>query len=221
MNGRQAIVAVLAGGRGARLGGRKALAQLAGRALVTYPLRSAREAGLEAIVVAKPSSQLPSLAGRVRHEPELPAHPLCGVVRALEYGQDRGAVAVVLVACDMPFVTPALLRWIAAMHGAAIVALQRRPQPALSRVPVGRLTQLRDALDAERSFSAAIAELQPRVLDERELSAFGSPEELCFNVNRAHDLRRAELLLARRSREPRGGVAGLRRGEIRAGGDPA
>ena len=82
MNERAAIVAVLAGGRGSRLGGDKAMAVLGGQALISYPLAAARQAGLEeAIVVAKRSSRLPSLAGRVRYEPELPEHPLCGIVR--------------------------------------------------------------------------------------------------------------------------------------------
>jgi molybdopterin-guanine dinucleotide biosynthesis protein A len=142
-------------------------------------------------------------------------------VRALEYARERGAGAAVLVACDMPFLTPALLRRLAGIGGAATVYLQGRPQPALSRVPADRLPALRQALYEERSLTAAIADLQPRVLDEAELSAFGLPEELCFNVNRAEDLARAELLLARRAREPRGGIAGLGGRQLRASGYPA
>jgi molybdenum cofactor guanylyltransferase len=221
MNARPAIVAVLAGGRGSRLGGGKPTAILGGRALITYPLRAAREAGLEAVVIAKPSSKLPSLAGRVRHEPELPVHPLCGAVRALEYAQERGARAAVLVACDMPFLTPALLQWLARMRGTAIVELDGRAQPTLSRVPADRLAHVREALYAERSLTATVTALQPRVLDETELSPFGPPEELCFNVNRTEDLTRAELLLARRTREPPGELAGFPGREVRAGGDPA
>jgi molybdopterin-guanine dinucleotide biosynthesis protein A len=221
MNAQRAIVAVLAGGRGARLGGGKAVAVLGGQTLISYPLRAAREAGLETVVVAKRSSRLPSLAGRVRYEPELPEHPLCGVVRALEYAHDRGAPAVVLLACDMPFVTPGLLGRLAGVQGAAIVELRGRAQPALSRVPARQLPLVREALYAGRSFTEAIAGLEPRVLDEAELSAFGSPEELCFNVNHAEDLQRAELLLAVRLRESRGELAGLSGRQPRAGGDPA
>jgi molybdopterin-guanine dinucleotide biosynthesis protein A len=221
MNAKRAIVAVLAGGRGSRLGGRKAMAVLAGEALITYPLRAAREAGLEAVVVAKPSSGLPSLAGRVCHEPELPAHPLCGAVRALEYARDRGAGSVVLVACDMPLLTPAVLRWLAEIRGAAVIELDGRLQPALSRVPVRELSLFREALSAELSLTTAIASLEPRRLGDRELGAFGPPQELVFNVNRVEDLRYAELLLARRSGEPRGDLASLSGREGRAGGDPA
>jgi molybdopterin-guanine dinucleotide biosynthesis protein A len=200
MDERWAIVAVLAGGKGSRLGGGKARAELAGRALVTYPLAAAREAGLEAVVVAKRSSRLPSLAGRVRYDPELPEHPLSGVVRGLEYARERGAGAAVLIACDMPLVTPELLRWLAGLPGAAIVQLQGRPQPALARLRASQLPRLREALLAEQSLTAAIMALEPRIVDEEDLRAFGTPEELCLNVNRPEDLERAALLLARHVR---------------------
>jgi len=49
---------VLAGGRGSRLGGAKPTAVLAGRPLISYPLAALAEAGLEAVVVAKPDTDL-------------------------------------------------------------------------------------------------------------------------------------------------------------------
>ncbi len=221
MNERGAIVAVLAGGRGSRLGGDKAGAVLGGQALITYPLAAAREAGLEAIVVAKRSSRLPSLAGRVRYEPEVPAHPLCGVVRGLEYARERGAGAAVLLACDMPLVTPGLLRWLAELPGAAMVQLQGRPQPALARVRSSQLGDLQEALLAEQSLTAAIVALGPRIVDERDLQAFGAPQELCFNVNRPEDLERAALLLAGRVRQAGGEGLRFAGAEVGPGGDPA
>jgi molybdopterin-guanine dinucleotide biosynthesis protein A len=200
MNQRRAIVAVLAGGRGSRLGGDKARAVLGGRALITYPLAAAREARLEAVVVAKRSSRLPSLAGRLRYEPELPEHPLCGVVRALEYAEERGAGGAVLLACDMPLVSAGLLRWMAELPGAAMISLGGRAQPALARVDCSHLSRLRAALLSQQSMTSAIVALQPRIVDERDLQRFGRPEELCFNVNRPEDLQRAGLLLAGRVR---------------------
>jgi len=66
------IVAVLAGGRGLRIGGAKPTRPLAGRPLISYPLSSARAAGLEAVVVAKPDTALPQLQERVIGEPDEP-----------------------------------------------------------------------------------------------------------------------------------------------------
>jgi len=89
---------VLAGGRGRRLGGAKPTAELGGRPLIAWPLAAAREAGLEAVVVAKAATPLPSdLDVPVWTEPDEPVHPLAGLVHALERADGR---AVVAVACD-------------------------------------------------------------------------------------------------------------------------
>ena len=65
------IVAVLAGGRGRRMGASKATVALAGEPLISRPLAAARAAGLEAVVVAKPDTALPELVRSVntREEP--------------------------------------------------------------------------------------------------------------------------------------------------------
>jgi molybdopterin-guanine dinucleotide biosynthesis protein A len=191
-----AIAAVLAGGRGERLGGAKAMTPLGGRPLICHPLAAARGAGLEALVVAKPSTRLPALAELVLHEPERPRHPLCGVLTALEHAAARSpAPAVLLLACDMPFLTSPLLGWLASLEGAAMAEVDGRAQPLLSRCEPGHLPVLRRALEERRSLSAAIEVLAPRIVRERELAHFGSPERLCFNVNDAEDLRRAEQWL--------------------------
>ena len=70
--------------------------------------------------------------------------------------------------------------------------LDERPQPLLARCPPARLPALRQALDERRSLTGAIEALGPRLLREPELARFGRPERLCFNVNDAEDLRRAE-----------------------------
>jgi molybdopterin-guanine dinucleotide biosynthesis protein A len=190
---RRAIVAVLAGGRAQRLGGDKALAVLGGEPLIERPLAAAREAALEAIVIAKRGTRLPSLSERVLHEPERPRHPLCGVIVALELAAARSpAPAVITLACDMPFLTGPLLGWLASLDGAAMTQVGGRPQPLLARCLPEHLPSLRHALAEQRSLRAAIGALSPRIVDERELSRFGDPERLCFNVNDAEDLRLAE-----------------------------
>jgi molybdopterin-guanine dinucleotide biosynthesis protein A len=192
----RAIAAVMAGGRGARLGGSKALSALGGRPLICYPLAAAREAGLETIVLAKRSTPLPPLDEHVLYEPEHPRHPLCGVITALELAATRApSPAVLLLACDMPFLTSPLLAWLASLQGAAMAEVGGRLQPLLARCLPEHLTVLEAALTAQLSLRAAIAALAPAIVSEPELSRFGSPERLCFNVNDADDLRRAEAWL--------------------------
>ena len=67
-----ALVAVLAGGRGRRMGGPKALARARRRPLIARPLAAAAAAGLEAVVVAKAGTPLPPLGVPVWHEPDEP-----------------------------------------------------------------------------------------------------------------------------------------------------
>ena len=192
----RAIVAVLAGGRGERLGGNKAMALLGGRPLIEHPLEAARGAGLEAIVVAKRSTPLPQLPERVHHEPESPRHPLCGVIAALELAAERSpAPAVLLLACDMPLLTSPLLDWLAGLDGVAMAEVDGRPQPLLTRCSSEQLPVLRAALDEQRPLRDAMAALAPRIVDERELSRFGDPERLCFNINSPKDLQVAQTWL--------------------------
>ncbi len=191
-----AIVAVLAGGRARRLGGTKASRLLAGRALISYPLAAARAAGLESVVIAKRDSALPAIEEQVLYEAERPRHPLCGVLTALEHASARNAAAIVLVACDMPFLTAALLGWLAQLNGAAIAEIDGRYQPLLGRVLAEQRPTLERALAANSSLTAAMQALAPRVVRSGELSRFGAPARLCFNVNDAAELQRAEEWLA-------------------------
>jgi molybdenum cofactor guanylyltransferase len=171
----RALVAVLAGGRGRRMGGAKALAELDGAPLIARPLAAAAAAGLEAVVVAKAHTPLPALAVPVWREADEPVHPLLGVVAALERAQRR----VVVVGCDMPFVTPDLLRRLAAGPESAVRAGERlAPLPAA--YDPADLPALRAALAREASLTATLAALEPATIDvaEREVASVNTPHEL-------------------------------------------
>jgi molybdopterin-guanine dinucleotide biosynthesis protein A len=182
------VVAVLAGGRGERLGGNKPTAQLGGRPLIAYPLDAARDAGLEAIVIAKPETLLPPLKERIVYDQEGLHHPLAGVLAAL-----RESATVIALACDMPFVPGALLRWIGEQPAASVVARPGnflQPFPALYRRCHGR--SLQSSMLAQRSMQASIQRLRPQIIDDRGLSAFGTYLRLFFSVNTTADLQTAE-----------------------------
>jgi molybdenum cofactor guanylyltransferase len=197
--------AVLAGGRGSRLGGAKASVELAGRPLICYPLAAIAAAGLEAVVVTKPGeAQLPpgGMVGSgttkepgdsvsLLEEPLEPRHPLCGLVAALRLGRP-----LVAVACDLPFVAPRLIELLAAAPEPLVVpVLGGRPQPLLARYDPSLLPRLETALEREEPLARTVAALAPRLLAEGELARFGEPRRLLFNINDREDLRRAEALL--------------------------
>jgi molybdopterin-guanine dinucleotide biosynthesis protein A len=195
-----AIVAVLAGGRGERIGGAKPTRELAGRPLIDYPLAAARAAGLEAVVVAKRDTELPSaLAEPLLVEPDEPRHPLCGALAALDHAaQASPETAVVLVGCDMPFLTGALLGWLAAaLDPAILLEAEGRVQPLPARCSAAHTPLLREGLAAQAPLRETFQSLSPAIVDERVLAYFGDPRRLCFSVNRAEDLDTAERWLVR------------------------
>jgi molybdopterin-guanine dinucleotide biosynthesis protein A len=195
---------VLAGGRSRRLGGAKASALLAGRPLLSYPLRALRDAVGEAVVVAKPSTVLPALDPDVAvwREPASPSHPLVGIVEAL---RRAGGRAVLVCAGDMPFVSAALLTRLAAIDAGSAPAVVAgsagapsgnagsggRLQPLLARYEPAALGLLApaaaQAVAPAREVVAALAPVVVPVEDPRAL----------FNVNTPDDLREAETLLVR------------------------
>jgi molybdopterin-guanine dinucleotide biosynthesis protein A len=194
-----AFVAVLAGGRGERIGGAKPARMLAGRPLIDYPLAAARAARLQALVVAKRDTELPSgLAEQLLVEPDEPRHPLCGALAALEHAAGASPeAAVVLVGCDMPFLTGALLGWLAAaLEPAILLEAEGRAQPLPARCSTAHLPLLREGLAAQAPLRETFQSLEPTLVGERELAYFGDPRRLCFSVNRAEDLATAERWLS-------------------------
>jgi molybdopterin-guanine dinucleotide biosynthesis protein A len=188
------LIAVLAGGRGERVGGAKASLQLGRRPLIDYPVSAGLEAGADVIVVAKPNTALPPTEAAVLREPEEPSHPLCGIVAALREADGR---AVIAVGCDLPFVTAELLGWLAALpEPLAVPELGGRLDPLLARYGPGLLAPLERALDARRPLQEAVRELGPRLIGEEELGRFGEPGRLLFNLNTPEDLARAEAMIA-------------------------
>src|SRR2546421_10894277 len=101
----QPIGVVLAGGLGRRIGGAKAVVELAGRALVSYPVQALQGALSEVRVVIKPGMAVPAMADvQTWTEPAQPQHPLTGIVHALRMAAPH---SVLICAADMPFVAPA------------------------------------------------------------------------------------------------------------------
>lgn len=194
---RQPIGVVLAGGRGRRIGGDKAVVSLAGRPLLSYPVDAMLGVLDHVVVVAKPSTVLPPLGQvAVWDEPEQPSHPLVGIAEALRRA-DGGWVLV--CAGDMPFVPVALLASLASMAAdddanavSAVMAASASGalQPLLGCYGPACLEPLaaaaREAVAPARAVVEALGPIVVPVTDPRAL----------FNVNSAEDLLEAEALLA-------------------------
>jgi molybdenum cofactor guanylyltransferase len=195
---RPPIGVILAGGQGRRIGGSKAVVQLAGQPLISYPLDAVRTALGEVAVVAKADTQLPSLPGvTVWVEPDAPRHPVVGIVQALALAEGR---PVVVCAGDLPFVTPELIYRLATADlgksPAVVACCGTDVQPLLGCYAPRAIDPLRLGLPAEPPVRELVASLNPRMLE------VGDPE-LLFNINSPEDLLHAAGILDGRARAGR------------------
>lgn len=136
MSGRRLIGAVLAGGRGRRLGGRtKALLELDGVPLLARALAALRDglpAGAGLVVSVADAAQRARLVATVSVPATFvldavpDAGPLAGILACLEHGAAAGATDVVVLAADMPRVSARLVTWLAATEPGAVALVPRR-----------------------------------------------------------------------------------------------
>jgi molybdopterin-guanine dinucleotide biosynthesis protein A len=188
------IGAILAGGVGRRIGGSKAVVELCGKPLISYPLEAVRKGLGELVIVAKPDTELPSLRGvAVWIEPATPRHPLVGILHALGLAGGR---PVLVCAGDLPFVTAGVVAEL--VHAdpgdapAVIAVCQGAVQPLLGCYQpsaIGPLTYA--ARTGDVPLREAVAAIGPRWLEL-------SDPELLFNVNTPDDLLQASAMLDRR-----------------------
>jgi molybdopterin-guanine dinucleotide biosynthesis protein A len=201
---REPIGVILAGGLGRRIGGAKAVVELAGHPLISYPLAALRGALRDVAIVAKPDTQLPSLPGvTVWIEPATPRHPLVGLTEALGLAGGR---PVIVCAADLPFVTAELVKALAATDPAgapAVLAASRGEiQPLLGCYQPGAADLLGRADAGERRpMLEILAAIRPRVLEVED-------PDVLFNVNAPEDLLRAAAMLDARRLHPAPGRRG-------------
>lgn len=186
--------ALLAGGRGRRIGGDKAVVRLAGRPLLHYPLAVLELVLEDVVVVVKRDTVLPSIPETVEIwvEPDEPRHPLAGIAHALRISGGRPVLAC---AADMPLVTPRVLReLLLADPGEAPAVVPR----AAGRIEPMCALYLPPALRALTEFPAGaratdvVEGLNPAIVDVGDETAF-------FNVNAPEDVLLAHTLIAART----------------------
>ncbi len=191
------VGAILAGGRGLRIGGEKAIVELQGKPLICYPVEAVQQVLTRVAIMAKTGTRLPRLPGvAVWIEPESPRHPLTGIAQALALAGGR---PVLICAGDLPFVTPELIRRLvkadAGRAPAVVACAQERMQPLLGCYQPRALDLLADAArDGTGRVTDAVAALEPVLLEVDD------PDEL-FDVDSPDDLLLASAMLDRRRAE--------------------
>jgi molybdenum cofactor guanylyltransferase len=112
------VGAILAGGRGTRIGGNKATILLGSVSLAAHAVNALK--GCNAIAIVGDECAAAQLGVASLHDPKgAPDGPLSGVWAALEWAKVLGATYLVTLPCDMPFLPDDVaLRLVAAAQDA-------------------------------------------------------------------------------------------------------
>jgi len=180
---------ILAGGRSSRMGVDKASLLLDGVTMLQRSVNRLAGAVDELVLVGAPGRPLPDVVTdrpvRLVEDPIEGKGPLVGIVAGLE--ACRGSVALV-VAVDMPFVEPALLRALVTRldedHRWVVPVAEERPQPLCSVLAVSALPVLRAHLAAgDRAPMAAASDLGAYQMPPEEWRAFDPEGRSFINAN--------------------------------------
>jgi molybdenum cofactor guanylyltransferase len=196
--------AVIAGGRSVRYGEPKALARVGGRRIVDRVIDALYEVVDDIVLIANDPAitrvvALPSVPDAVAD-----IGALGGILTALRWAKARNDATILAVACDMPFLSPALLR--------LLVARQEEPDNPDAVLPESggpRGIEPLCALYATTclpAVEAAVARGDRRMIgfhDDIRLAIvpatavrrFGDPARLFLNVNTPGDRDEAERLV--------------------------
>jgi len=174
---------VLAGGRGRRMGGDKALVELDGMALLHYPLRALAAVTQTQAVVAKATTRLPPLPSGVATwaEPDEPCHPLTGILHALRTARRR---PVLCCAVDLPLLDPVTLRRLLGAddgrHACVVPRVVGRLEPlcAVWHPRALRRLEALPALTPMRELVAALDPLEVAFDDPRAFRNVNAPDDL-------------------------------------------
>jgi molybdopterin-guanine dinucleotide biosynthesis protein A len=190
---------VLAGGLGRRMGhANKGLLTVGGEAVLDRILARLSETCGQVLLVA--NDPLPYAGRNVRVVPDaLPGHGALGGLHAALLNAPTEAVFV--CGCDMPFISPALIRALAGMLGDRDAAVPRDGyglQP-LHAVYARRIAPLIPPalLRGDLKMGRFIGSLDALILPPEETTGFAAEADIFFNVNTPDDLEQARLAAAR------------------------
>ena len=202
------IGAVLAGGLGRRIGGNKPSLPVGDQTLVRHSVDALRRANLDVVLVLRPGQPVPltsHTAAIVRDQVES-AGPLGGLHALLTWLPTQWAL---VIACDQPFLSPALLQALLAKAPLDVDVDVVCGQPANALEPFPGLYR-RSCLPAieemlargARSLQDFLAVARTEALPSERVRRW-DPELLSYlNVNTPEDLAGARAIAARLSASP-------------------
>lgn len=196
---RQISAAILAGGRARRFGGAdKASLVVGGAPIIERQLAALATVADDVRIVSNDPARYAALGVRVIPDQIAGAGPLGGVHAALV---DAAHDGVIVLACDLPFVTAPLLEALSIEFGTGDEIDAVVPRSARGLEPLCALYAARCADTVRRRIEAGNLEMRGLLTELRfkELRSEGAPafddESVFLNVNTPHDYERARAKL--------------------------
>jgi molybdopterin-guanine dinucleotide biosynthesis protein A len=203
---RRPFGAILGGGASRRFGSPKALAPLGGLPVAEHVRRVIESVGLPAVLIANQPDLFAEMRLRTRGDVVADAGPLAGIHATLTWARDEGRPGALCIACDMPFVSRALLARLLSVgvRSAASAVIpestgRRGTEPLCAFYAAAALDPVERMLrDGERRASEVVSRMDVELIPLHEVRSFGDPEVMFLNVNTPDDLRRAEQVVRER-----------------------
>lgn len=178
------------------MGHDKALLQLAGKPLIEHVLERVEGLGDELLITTNRPEEYAFLGKRMVQDRLPGAGALHGLLTALEAANGE---RVLLVGCDMPFVSRALLRHLLAIETEAEVVIPRyggRFQPLQAIYATSCTEPVREALKggAKRMISF-FPRVQTWIVEQETVDQFDPDRLSFFNANTPEELAEAERRL--------------------------
>jgi molybdopterin-guanine dinucleotide biosynthesis protein A len=190
---------VLAGGKGLRLGSDKALETVDNQSLLQRVVTQLSSFSSEIIIVTAKGKSLPQFFGNPRFRIVADAYPGRGALVGLATGLAASRARYNLtVACDMPFLNQALLRYmlgLAAGFDLVVPRLGDLVEPLHAVYAKSCLAPIEWALEQRNSRIGAFFErVKVRYVEADEVDRFDPRHLSFFNVNTRADLEEARRL---------------------------
>ncbi len=191
-------VAIQAGGSSSRMGTDKAFVELNGTPLIEHVIRRLAGLGDETLIVANQLQAYAHLGIRTVADAIPASGALVGLYSALAAAHGE---AVLVVACDMPFLNRGLLEHLIQLAPQADLVVpfhqnQFEPLHALYKRQAC-LPALEESLQArDQRLVSFYPKVKVLTIDETELGRLDPSGFSFFNINTPRDLARAERLIA-------------------------
>ncbi|MFQ5944469.1 MAG: molybdenum cofactor guanylyltransferase [Anaerolineales bacterium] len=190
-------IAVQAGGQSSRMGRDKALIPLGGVPLIEHVLRRLDGLGDDILITTNRPDEYAFLGKRMAVDRRPGAGALHGLLTALEAAQGE---RVLLVGCDMPFISRSLVEHMLSIPTDAEVVIPRRGgklQPLLTIYAKSCIDPVRESLQAgEKRMISFFLRIQAFIVEQEIVDLYDPDGLTFFNANTPEELEQAEQLLS-------------------------